>query len=76
MFWDESAFLWSYSGSEIALPLKYSLLSDTSPWYQVVFKIPRLKKPSVFNVSAPTGIYTKMDLQISLKLYSPAQAGP
>lgn len=56
MLWDESAFLGSYSGSEIALSLKYSLLSDTSPWYQVVFKIPRLKRPSVFNVSAPTGI--------------------
>lgn len=43
MLWAESAFLGSYSGSEIALSLKYSLLSDTSPWYQVVLKIPRLK---------------------------------
>lgn len=54
MFWDESAFLWSYSGSELALLLKSSLLSDTSPWYEAVFKMPRLKKPSVCNVSAPT----------------------
>lgn len=43
MLWAESAFLGSYSGSELALALKCALLSDTSPWYQVVFKIPRLK---------------------------------
>lgn len=43
MFWAESAFLGSSSGSEVALSLKSSLLGDMSPWYQVVFKIPRLK---------------------------------